>query len=373
MSGPQFAHIQTFSRKPNPAGQSVDQVLKEARRDPEFSKHVESPEPPELLFGVGLNELELRHEAMCRAATIEVRLKGGKTARRGVRKDRHTLMTHVSSYPLTRTQTADDPEELARVKLWQELEVNRLQRLYGANLQTVIVHTDEEHPHIHAYVLPLDVLGIDATELHPGKAAKRAAEAAGKAEGFEPRAAVAAGNAAYKDAMRQFQDDYFAEVGAPAGLTRSGPKRARKSRRQWREERAEARAASLYDRQKLAAEAAADRKAAAVEREEGQQIIEDHAMLAAEAAAAVVCGDIYRGSDGRMKIAMDAPSLERIRPVLKAVRPALEKILAWWDSARRRVEALPDPEQVKRELSRIERQPTLSPKQPSEEPGGPGF
>ena len=51
MSGPQFAHLQTWSRKPNAAGQSVNQVIAEATRNPEFSTHVESPAPPRVLHG----------------------------------------------------------------------------------------------------------------------------------------------------------------------------------------------------------------------------------------------------------------------------------------------------------------------------------
>ncbi|UOA17255.1 hypothetical protein DSM109990_04154 (plasmid) [Sulfitobacter dubius] len=37
--------------------------------------------------------------------------------------------------------------------------------------------------------------------------------------------------------MRDFQDEYFAAVGAPSGLTRTGPKRERKTRKEWQEEK----------------------------------------------------------------------------------------------------------------------------------------
>jgi hypothetical protein len=48
MSGPQFFHLQTFSRKANPGGQSVNQVLGEALRDPAYCRHVSDPQPPTL-------------------------------------------------------------------------------------------------------------------------------------------------------------------------------------------------------------------------------------------------------------------------------------------------------------------------------------
>ena len=36
MSGPQFLHLQSYSRKPNKIGQSVQQILDEAAREPQF-------------------------------------------------------------------------------------------------------------------------------------------------------------------------------------------------------------------------------------------------------------------------------------------------------------------------------------------------
>ena len=51
MSGPQFFHLQSYSRKPNKAGQNVEQVLAEAARSPEFFGHVETPRSPNMIFG----------------------------------------------------------------------------------------------------------------------------------------------------------------------------------------------------------------------------------------------------------------------------------------------------------------------------------
>lgn len=75
--GPQFAHIQTFARKENPAGQSVDQVLGEAARAPEYSGHVDNPKPPVLLHGIDLDELRHLHDQMIEGAATEVKTKKG--------------------------------------------------------------------------------------------------------------------------------------------------------------------------------------------------------------------------------------------------------------------------------------------------------
>lgn len=238
--GPQFAHIQTFSRKENPAGQCVDQVLGEAGREPEYSSHVDTPEPPVILYGVDLEELRNRHDQMIEEAATVVKTKKG-TRRRAIRVDRHTLMTAVASYPLTYEQIGDDPDELARLEAWKVANIAYLEKRFGAQLQTVLEHTDEAHPHIHAYALPLDQKGVDAKQLHPGLVAKAEADAGARSDGAEPKAAVRAGNKAYVAAMRLWQDEYHKMVGAPSGLTRDGPRRARKSRKQWQKEKAAAR------------------------------------------------------------------------------------------------------------------------------------
>lgn len=75
-----------------------------------------------------------------------------------------------------------------------------------------------------------------------------------------------------------------------------------------------------------------------------QRIIEDAANVAAEAAAAVITGDLYRGEDGRWKAERTAPAVERLKPFWSHLRPALERVARWWGEVRGRVDALPDPE-----------------------------
>lgn len=76
-----------------------------------------------------------------------------------------------------------------------------------------------------------------------------------------------------------------------------------------------------------------------------ETIIEDAASLAAEAAAAVITGDLHQGDDGRWFVGEGAPPIERLKPFWNYLRPALVRVAQWWGGVRGRVEALPDPEQ----------------------------
>jgi hypothetical protein len=73
--------------------------------------------------------------------------------------------------------------------------------------------------------------------------------------------------------------------------------------------------------------------------------IGEAASLAAEAAAAVIAGGLYRNDQGRWEVGVGAPSPERLKPLWKHLRPAMERVARWWDGVRGRVEALSEPEQ----------------------------
>jgi len=246
MAGPQFVHIQTWSRKPNPAGQSVAQIIAEATRDPEYSGHVDDPAPPRVLLG-DPSTFQAEHDAHVAARATVARLKDGSERVRSIRQDRHTMATLVMSYPVPRAAitTAEDRAALER---WERRNLDWLRDRYGDQLRVVLGHDDEEHPHLHAWLLPDDP-GADATTLQPGKLAKKRLEEEEKAVGTPPREAVKAGNRALREAMTIFQDEYYHAVGAPEGLTRTGPRRRRLTRQQWKAEKAAAAAtAASLDR-----------------------------------------------------------------------------------------------------------------------------
>jgi len=234
--GPQFAHLQSFSRKANPAGQSVGQVLGELMRDPEFSYHVKDPKPVTVVDGISPDQLRVEHDAMIKRAATAVNVKG-EVRMRAVRRDRHTLLTAVVSYPLTWDEIEQDPKEQVALKDWEAANVKFFKDHFGAHYRATYSHTDEPRPHLHIYGLPEGIDGVDATLLHPGKAAKKSEEARRKAAGDKPREVVAAGNRALRASMRGWQDAYYQQVGAPCGLLRVGPKRQRLSRAQYNTEK----------------------------------------------------------------------------------------------------------------------------------------
>ena len=225
-----FIHCQSFSRRPNKAGQHVQQVIGEGLRTGGFHPHVETPRPPIPVFGdpMGFQLMHDAHVAQRRTRAV----KNGTVSERRIRADRHTLFTIVASYPTLTTTMEDSPEGQARFKEWVDLTVAWVQERYGAQLKVAFAHTDETFPHLHCWLLPDDP-SADATLLHPGKAVKRTTEARLKSKGTPPREAVAAGNRALKQAMRGWIDDYHRAVGAPLGMHRDGPKRRRLSRAQW--------------------------------------------------------------------------------------------------------------------------------------------
>lgn len=234
MSGPQFMHLQSYSRKANEGGQSVEQVLAEASRAPEYSKHVADPHPPSLVYGVTADQVRRLHDEMVAAGGVEVTLKDGRTARRGIRKDRHTLMTAVASHPLPTDLVNAKPEARDDYERWRDHNLAWLKMRFGDKLISVIEHWDEKHPHLHAYILPLDDPTCSARQLNPAWQAKEEAMEVARAAGHDDKAALKLGNAAYRARARELQDHYYEHVSLASGLTRTGPKRERLSRQQWK-------------------------------------------------------------------------------------------------------------------------------------------
>lgn len=331
MSGPQFANIQTFSNKTNKAGQSIDQIIAEATRDPEFSQHVDAPAPPRIIAG-DPSTFRGDHDAHVAARSTSVKMKDGSTKQRAVRSDRHTMLSVVMSYPKPRASiiTDDDKAKLAR---WEARNVQWLRDTYGDQVKVIMAHDDEEHPHLHAWILPDDP-GADATNLHPGKLAKKRAEADAKAEGHEPKVAVKIGNNAYRKAMRGWQEAYHEAVGAPEGLTRTGPNRRRMTRKQWK---AEKQAAADMAKALGRAEEAEVRAVELIEqaRAEADQIIKEAEASAsslnkkaADVVTAVVAlaDEVKAGTIGKKDGRIFAAHPDKIRPGLPEVRPALHAV-----------------------------------------------
>lgn len=327
MSGPQFAHIQTWSRKPNKVGRSVEQIIGEGTRDPTYSQHVEMAKPPRILKG-DPSSFSAQHDAHIASRATVARLADGTKRHRSIRTDRHTMASIVMSYPVPYAAIISE-EAIRKLRAWEARNLAWLTETYGDQVRVVFAHDDEPYPHIHAWLLPDDP-GADAATLHPGKIAKREAEAKAKEKGMPARAAVSAGNAALRDAMTIWQDAYHEAVGAPEGLTRSGPLRRRLSRSQWQAEKATAAANAaaltrVTDADRILAEkiAAAEREAIALR---VTAAAEARASAAAFSALAneIEAGTLFYNEDG-MAVAADIKAIEAGSPYIDpAVHAALK-------------------------------------------------
>lgn len=215
----QFLHIEAYARYGSkqhgqPRKWSAREIAAEAMRDPDACPHVEQPQPPQVLHGCTPAEAAKQAEDWANAATDA---KGRK-----LRRDGLALAAGVVSLPAEQRQ--DWPR-------FREATVAWLRQQYGERLRSVVEHTDEKHPHLHFYAVPLAGERFDV--LHPGRsaAAKKAQEGAKKG----------AQNTAYKEAMRGWQDDFQRAVAAHFALTRRGPGKRRLTRGAWRAEQEQAR------------------------------------------------------------------------------------------------------------------------------------
>lgn len=235
----QYAHVETYSRKGSAkGGGSVKWVLAEARRDEGACLHVIAPGEPKQIYGCTLDELETLHDELC--ASVRYEVAGGKT--RAVRQDQHTLFTVVCSYPVPMNEVRGNADEERRLQEWQERNLAWLKAEYDDDLKCVIMHDDEQYPHIHAYVLPDD---LRCRNLHAGVSAKEAVMKAGPAEGEDSKVHNKRGDKEYRAAMSRWQDRYFEQVGLPSGLTRLGPGKRRLSREGWKAEQAAVKSVQL--------------------------------------------------------------------------------------------------------------------------------
>lgn len=219
----QFLHVEGYARQGSQQGKtprkwSAREIAAEAMREPDACPHVEQPQPPTVLHGCTPAEAAKQAEDWANTA---------KDAQgRKLRRDGLCLLAGVVSLPSDRA--ADWPQYRAATVAW-------LREQYGERLRSVVEHTDEAHPHLHFYAVPLP--GERFEVLHPGRlaAAKKAQQGAKKG----------AQNAAYKAAMVGWQDDFAAAVAANFGLARLGPGRRRLTRKAWQAEQAQARALAV--------------------------------------------------------------------------------------------------------------------------------
>lgn len=186
-------------------------ILNEAARRPGSTPHLRAPRSPVLLHGIALDQLS--EELVDFAQTARNR-RGGR-----LRRDETIIYAIVASYPMTwrELEQGADQELYAQ---WQAATLEWLTQIFGAGLKAVVEHVDEPRPHIHAFVIPrLDARNRIDHRFHPGHAARDAALGNG---GSRP-----AGEKAYRQGMRAWQDGFYRAVSHRFGHDRVGPKRKR--------------------------------------------------------------------------------------------------------------------------------------------------
>lgn len=317
--GFQFAHLETYSRSGGRSGKlNVAEIIAEARRLPEASLHVENPKNPVHVFGCDFDELLRRHDTLIEQA--QETLATGK--KRAVRKDTGSLFTCVLSHPATPEECRNNPDIKVAVEAWAKDSVQWLRHdleARGGMLETVIMHIDEAHVHLHAYGLHPSG---HADRLHPGKVFKKRAVEAAIADGQEKKTANTMGDKAYVEAMRTWQDLYSTAVGLPHGLTRLGPARRRLSRAEWMVEKAAAK--SVQQAQTMAATAMKAARAADVNRKQHENAAQ-RTIADAKLEAKSIVQDAQHESDRLVTIA-DA-EVRKIRSLANWFR-------SFWDTLR---------------------------------------
>ncbi|OJU04996.1 MAG: hypothetical protein BGN83_06235 [Rhizobium sp. 63-7] len=297
----QFIHMEAFSKKGDGKGRTVSFVMAEARRDPVASVHVANPSPPVVVYGSTIDEVEAMHDAA--AAVAMTAVKGGKP--RKLRQDHKTLHTVIASHPYRMEEVRADPTKLGEAQEWERRTIAWLRSQYGDDLKSVVRHEDESHFHVHAYIVPTDDPEMRALRHHPGVVAKRATMAVGPAEGEDKQTLSKKADAAYKNAMRSWQDSYHDAVGVPCGLARLGPQRRRLTRAEWQAEQVQAKALKTTIERAKAVKAHGESMIASTK--------EDAARIAAEVAAA-------RAEADRQLVAAKAATEAALKAQDKAVQ-----------------------------------------------------
>lgn len=230
--GYQFVHIELYSRQASRTlkRQSATNMAKEISRSPDSCPHVFTPKEPIQLFG---------HRPRDAVKLAEQRASEAKDAiGRKLRKDALILGSGVASYP---ARTTEIPWENPELQKWIELTHKYLQDKYGDKYVSLVAHSDEEFWHVHYILLPdIDEMNrLDVSSIHQGIKARNSVRKGSAKEKMR----------AYQAAMRDFQSEYYDQVGKLCGLTRDGPKRRRLTRKEWvNEKKAAKRLASANQR-----------------------------------------------------------------------------------------------------------------------------
>lgn len=174
---------------------------------PEGHRRAAGPRPPIILAGSRPREVKRR---------LSREVSEAQDARGRVpRRDQRVLVGCVVSAPVTPATYETDTAAEALVDQYFEQAIAFLERYLaeeGGEVASAVAHVDESYMHMHVLAIPSGVPGYRADDLHPAKAAERAA----RAQGAAPGVARAEG----RKALEAVLDRFHSEVGDRFGLRR---------------------------------------------------------------------------------------------------------------------------------------------------------
>jgi hypothetical protein len=219
MAALQFIHISGYGRTPGRGRgphETIEGMTAEAARVPGHAPHVRYPLEPRIVYGVSPTEAGQQALRLSNLATDR--------RRRRLKSDGVILVAGVATFPIPVAHMGEFVSDYDTYNLWVSLTLEWLLKEHGESLVSVVEHTDEGYLHLHFFILPrlMPNHRLDFDLAHPGRKALNAA--------VEKNLQPAARQAAYTNAMVDWQDRYHREVSAFFGHDRYGPRRARLDR-----------------------------------------------------------------------------------------------------------------------------------------------
>lgn len=176
----QFIHIETYSEARTKVKGTTDhynsaaQVMGEAMREPNYSKHVEAPGKVWHLAGtLSVRELQRKRALILSNLKETVSRKNGTTYERRLRNDAATLYTEIHSHPLPANDYLNAPHRHhPDIGKWSDLALTNFKSRMPAGIDwSAVMHLDESHVHFHILAINTTDPKLDANKLHAGKMA----------------------------------------------------------------------------------------------------------------------------------------------------------------------------------------------------------
>ena len=139
--GYQFIHYETYNAT------DARKEIGEGMRLPGFCPHVKNPQEPVILYGSteGLaDKIDALKSTTKRQITQKTRSGLIKTFERPLRDTEDVVLFGVASWPREWSQQNPRLYEKSKIKT-----LEKLKRDYGDQLEAVVFHDDEEHPHCY--------------------------------------------------------------------------------------------------------------------------------------------------------------------------------------------------------------------------------